>query len=135
LVRVLASTPDLAPLRAALSARRWNDAQRLVSRHLAESPRRFVIAPADKAARARRIAAECAGSTDHAVMRADRIRAGQYDLLGYRGLRFGGASPDWHFDPVANARAPETFWADVHYLDPANGDHKVIWELNRHQHW
>ncbi len=21
------------------------------------------------------------------------------------------------------------------YLDPAGGDHKVIWELNRHQHW
>ena len=26
-------------------------------------------------------------------------------------------------------------WADVPYLDPAIGDHKIIWELNRHQHW
>ena len=33
------------------------------------------------------------------------------------------------------ARAPLRFWADVPYLDPAIGDHKIIWELNRHQHW
>jgi hypothetical protein len=135
LVRVLASTPELAATRAALSARQWNDAQRQLSRHLAASPRRFVIAPADKAHLVRRIAAEFPGSAHDAVTRADRIRAGEYDLLGYRGLRFGQPWPEWHFDPVADARAPETFWADVPYLDPANGDHKVIWELNRHQHW
>src|SRR5712671_1499238 len=88
LVRVLASTPELAAARAALSARRWDDAQRRLSRHLAASPRRFVIAPADKAHLVRRIAAEFPGSARHAVTRADRIRAGEYDLLGYRGLRF-----------------------------------------------
>ena len=32
-------------------------------------------------------------------------------------------------------RAPQTFWGAIRYLDPACGDHKVIWELNRHQHW
>jgi len=26
-------------------------------------------------------------------------------------------------------------WADVPYLDPSIGDHKIIWELNRHQYW
>ena len=30
---------------------------------------------------------------------------------------------------------PERFWASVPYLDPQHGDHKVIWEFNRHQHW
>ena len=32
-------------------------------------------------------------------------------------------------------RAPGGFWSQVPYLDPACGDHKIIWELNRHQHW
>ena len=32
-------------------------------------------------------------------------------------------------------RAPQAFWSTVPYLDPACGDHKIIWELNRHQHW
>ncbi len=30
---------------------------------------------------------------------------------------------------------PLAFWSAVPYLDPAYGDHKVIWEINRHQHW
>jgi len=42
---------------------------------------------------------------------------------------------DWHYDPVHERRAPQKFWSAVPYLDPACGDHKVIWELNRHQHW
>jgi uncharacterized heparinase superfamily protein len=66
---------------------------------------------------------------------AERILAGNYNLLGYRSLDFGQPFPDWHLDPIAQRRAPSIFWADVNYLDPASGDHKVIWELNRHQHW
>jgi uncharacterized heparinase superfamily protein len=27
------------------------------------------------------------------------------------------------------------FWSRVPYLDPQYGDHKIVWELNRHQHW
>lgn len=69
-----------------------------------------------------------------ATRRADRLLAGQYDLLGYRDLTCG-ALPDWMRDPVHDRRAPAGFWADVPYLDPHSGDHKVIWELNRHQHW
>src|SRR5439155_22964168 len=37
--------------------------------------------------------------------------------------------------PTVDRRPPMAFWASVPYLDPAYGDHKVIWELNRHQHW
>ena len=33
------------------------------------------------------------------------------------------------------ASPPRSFWADVPYLDRRYGDHKIIWELNRHQHW
>jgi hypothetical protein len=72
-----------------------------------------------------------------AATRADRILADRYDVLGYRQLEW--TSPegkvDWHLDPVSGRRAPLHFWADVPYLNPASGDHKVIWELNRHQHW
>jgi Heparinase II/III-like protein/Heparinase II/III N-terminus len=71
---------------------------------------------------------------DEAASRADRILRGSYDLLGYRDVAIG-APPAWHEDPVHGLSAPMTFWADVPYLDPACGDHKIIWELNRHQHW
>jgi hypothetical protein len=43
--------------------------------------------------------------------------------------------PDWGFDPIHRRRPPHTFWSNVPYLDPTCGDHKIIWELNRHQHW
>jgi hypothetical protein len=36
---------------------------------------------------------------------------------------------------VNRKRAPLVFWSDVPYLAPECGDHKIIWELNRHQHW
>jgi uncharacterized heparinase superfamily protein len=66
-----------------------------------------------------------------AATRGDRLLGGHYDLLGYEGLTF----PDWHSDPVHHRRAPFVCWADVPYLDPSIGDHKIIWELNRHQYW
>ncbi len=69
-----------------------------------------------------------------AAARADKICAGRYDLLGYRSLS-AGSLPDWHRDPVHGRRAPSGFWASIKYLDPACGDHKIIWEFNRHQHW
>ena len=69
------------------------------------------------------------------VARADAICAGAFDLLGYDRLSFG--SPiDWHRDPVAGRVAPRVHWSRIDYLDPTLvGDHKVIWELNRHQYF
>jgi len=66
--------------------------------------------------------------------RADHLVQGRYDLLGHRGLALG-TPPDWHMDAVHRRQSPRIYWAAVPYLDPAVGDHKVIWELNRHQHW
>jgi hypothetical protein len=41
---------------------------------------------------------------------------------------------DWHRDPTFSASVPRSFWATVPYLDAERvGDHKVIWEVNRHQ--
>ena len=69
-----------------------------------------------------------------AVEKATAISGGRYDLLGYRDLAAGPA-PTWHRDPVSGRESPLLFWTSLNYLDPALGDHKVIWELNRHQHW
>jgi len=77
------------------------------------------------------IASRFPNAVTDAITRGDRLLSGQHDLLGYRELTF----PDWHSDPVHHRRAPLVCWADVPYLDASIGDHKIIWELNRHQYW
>jgi hypothetical protein len=66
---------------------------------------------------------------------ADRIGDGVFDLLGHAGLSFG-TPIDWHLDPTTDRRSPALHWSLIPYLDAAVvGDHKVVWELNRHQHF
>jgi hypothetical protein len=99
---------------------------------------RSILHPSLREPLRERVRAAWPSAAEDARIRADRIVRGDYDLLGYEGLRFGGSDGaiDWHLDPVSGHRAPSsTFWARVPYLDPSSGDHKVIWELNRHQHW
>ena len=73
------------------------------------------------------------GARDTLLAEADLIRNGRFDLLGYRALDFGDPV-DWRLDPVAGKRAPVRHWTRLDPLDAsAVGDHKVIWELNRHQ--
>jgi hypothetical protein len=65
--------------------------------------------------------------------RADSIIAGRFDLLGYRGISIPD-SIDWSRDPLAGVTAPQKHWSRIPFLDPAAvGDHKLVWELNRHQ--
>ena len=65
---------------------------------------------------------------------AERLCQHRFDLLGYKDLDFG-TPIDWHFDPVHHKRAPRKPWYEVPFLDfDQIGDHKIIWELNRHQH-
>jgi uncharacterized heparinase superfamily protein len=139
----LAASSELAPVRSALAAHDWNEAHAALARHVAAASRRFVITPSDRAALAARLAVQFPDSAEQAAARADRLLAGEFDLLGYRRVRFtsidsatsSGADLDWSFDPIAGRGAPRTFSADVPYLDAGCGDHKVIWEVNRHQHW
>ena len=65
---------------------------------------------------------------------AEKLCRHRFDLLGYESLDFG--SPiDWHLDPVHHKRAPRRPFYEIPFLDfDRTGDHKVIWELNRHQH-
>ena len=66
---------------------------------------------------------------------ADRILSGYFNLLGFQGLYFG-VPVDWHLEPVAGKRAPLVHWSRLNYLDVnVAGDKKIVWELNRHQHF
>src|SRR5208282_5337405 len=65
---------------------------------------------------------------------ADEICRHRFRLLGYENLDYG-AEIDWHLDRVHGKRAPLDPWFRIPFLEfAAVGDHKIIWELNRHQH-
>ena len=67
--------------------------------------------------------------------RAARAAAGRFDLLGLKDLSFG-EPVDWNFEPVAGKRSPMSHWSSFVELDAESaGDKKIIWELNRHQHF
>lgn len=69
------------------------------------------------------------------IERAERILGGRFDLLGWTDLSFGDPI-DWHLDPVHERGAPLEHWSRIPFLDAAEvGDHKLIWELNRHQYF
>jgi len=71
---------------------------------------------------------------ENLVREADEIRRHRFDLLGYEGLDYG-PQIDWHLDAVHQKRVPLKPWFKINFLDFTKvGDHKVIWELNRHQH-
>ena len=68
------------------------------------------------------------------VEEAEKILQHKFDLLGYTNLDFGNPI-DWHLDPVHRKQSPRKPWYKIPFLDFAQvGDHKIIWELNRHQH-
>ncbi len=123
----------------AVTERNWPAAHAGLRDLFRSRPSTFVLNPGSAAALPRAILSRWPHAAFDAAARAERIAAGDYDVLGYEGLRFDAASDagsiDWHLDPVHGRRPPRSFWADVPYLDPCHGDHKIIWELNRHQHW
>ncbi|MEO5898220.1 MAG: alginate lyase family protein [Vicinamibacterales bacterium] len=129
-----------ARLYAAAIAIGDNDRRRggaALAAHFAERKPRFALHPGDRLALVSRIQNRFPGAAANAADRARMLIEGKYDLLGYKGLTFqsNDAVVDWQFDPVSGRRPPPGFWSRVPYLDPEAGDHKVIWELNRHQHW
>ena len=68
------------------------------------------------------------------IREADEVCQHKFHLLGYEGLDYG-SKIDWHLDPVNRKRAPLRPWFKVPFLNFAEvGDHKITWELNRHQH-
>ena len=69
------------------------------------------------------------------VRSAELLLTGHMPLLGFDVTVRDG--PDrWHADPLTGQVAPHTHWSRVPYLNASIvGDHKRVWELNRHQHF
>ena len=68
------------------------------------------------------------------IEEAGEILQHRFRLLGYRDLDYG-AEIDWHLDAVHGKRARLKPWYKIDFLNfDQVGDHKVTWELNRHQH-
>jgi hypothetical protein len=124
----------LASARSAAAAGDWTGAHRALARYVVNRPAAFPLSPSALETLASRIRTVFPTAERESTARAGRILDGRYDLLGYTSLDFG-RPPRWDYDPVHGREAPGGFWADVPYLDPSAGDHKVIWEINRHQHW
>ena len=128
--------PELSDAARALAEHDWDAADLELQAHFRRRPRRFLIDPAAYRHTAASIRQHYPAAPREAARRAEQILHGQFDLLGYHALSFGSAeAPDWHADPVHRRRAPLRFWKRVPYLDPACGDHKIIWELNRQQYF
>jgi hypothetical protein len=73
-------------------------------------------------------------SVDAVLSEADEILHHRFNVLGYRNLDYG-TEIDWHLDAVNKKHAPLKPWYKVPFLSfDRVGDHKVTWELNRHQH-
>ncbi len=65
---------------------------------------------------------------------AEEILAHRVPLLGF-GLVDLGPAIDWRRDYIHGKTSAPDYFRFVKYLDfNAVGDHKIIWELNRHQH-
>jgi len=70
---------------------------------------------------------------DAMVQLADKIMAGRIPVFG-KEIDYGAAIA-WQRDPLRGIDPPRNYLRFVPYLDAkAVGDHKWIWELNRHQH-
>ena len=119
---------------AALDRSDWHAAHRALAEHFAQRTPRFPLSPIQIPSVVERVRARFPNSLSHARERADRMLAGRYDILGYSDVLFG-TPPDWYADPVHQREAARGFWSDIDYLDPRYGDHKITWEINRHQHW
>jgi hypothetical protein len=95
---------------------------------------KFFFAPAEAAVRADLLRQHLPAEAATILREADDICQHRLRLLGYENLGYG-PEIDWHLDRVHGKRAPLDPWFKIPFLDfNAVGDHKVTWELNRHQH-
>ena len=94
----------------------------------------FFFSPTDLPERVRLLRAHLPAEVDAILTEADEICRHRFRLLGYVDLDYG-AEIDWHLDAVHGKRSPLKPWHKINFFDFAQiGDHKVTWELNRHQH-
>lgn len=71
----------------------------------------------------------------HFIDSANLIVDGRVDLMGLKSV-YVGTDIDWHREPISAKRSPEKHWKEFDDLDTSEtGNKKVLWELNRHQHF
>lgn len=100
----------------------------------ADSFGRFFFQPEEVQTRVALLKRQLPSQVEAILRDADRICEHHFHLLGYPDLDYG-REIDWHFDAVHGKRAPLVPWFRIRFLDFSEvGDHKIIWELNRHQH-
>lgn len=94
----------------------------------------FLFSTSEIATRVELLRVCLSSETAEILRQADNICGHRFDLLGYKDLDYG-PEVDWHLDRVHGKRAPLIPWFQIPFLEfAAVGDHKVTWELNRHQH-
>ena len=125
--------PELEPARQAARAGDFSRAHRVACAALRRAASRAFCVGAAAPRRSRRDDQAPISGQPNATL--PRGRTGSFVASticsATASLRFDG----WQHDPVHDAKAPDAFWASVDFLDPRYGDHKIIWELNRHQHF
>ena len=95
---------------------------------------KFFFARGEAPARADLIRQHSPEQATEIILDADEICQHRFRLLGYDNLDYG-VEIDWHLDRVHDRRAPLDPWFQIPFLEFAMvGDHKITWELNRHQH-
>ncbi len=100
----------------------------------APRPGQFFFSYSELSERAELLRKHLPDEVDEILREADEICGHRFRLLGYEDLDYN-SEIDWHLDPVHGKRAPLDPWFKIPFLDFAVvGDHKVTWELNRHQH-
>ncbi len=74
-------------------------------------------------------------AVDGFVEEANGICEGRINLLGFKNLDIG-KDVEWHVEPVSRIQSPMKHWKEFDEMDTReSGDKKIIWELNRHQHF
>ena len=115
------------------AGRPFANAQAALADFRARASTRFLAGTADVAATVAVIRAVDPAAESRTIALANATASGRHRLLGFPAIDFG-TPPDWHLDPCRGKRAPLAHWSRIAYLDEnVVGDHKVIWELNRHQ--
>lgn len=69
------------------------------------------------------------------IRAADAICDGRIELLGFGPVEVG-TEIDWHREPISGIVSPRKHWKEFDELDASeSGDKRILWELNRHQHF
>jgi len=94
----------------------------------------FLFSVAELPVRTALLKTHLSTEVNNIISEADEILQHRFRLLGYENVQYG-AEIDWHLDTVHGKKAPLKPWFKIRYLDFEDvGDHKITWELNRHQH-